>query len=159
MDKDKKIKEKKSELMQIYSNLPENDLKVAADLIAQAAFMAVTLEDLAENIAANGTVEEYTNGANQSGRKISSDAKLYSSLIAKYTTVITKLLSMVPEENRPEEKKAPELLQDEEQAVMMAKLQRQREREAAFCEALKNGKISQNEYRKFCDQWDKDHQQ
>ena len=62
--------------------------------------MAVTLEDLAAKIQAEGVTEEYTNGANQSGRKISSNAKAYTSLIGKYTTITSKLLQLVPETPR-----------------------------------------------------------
>lgn len=104
-----RIENKKTELMQIFSELPEKKLKVAADLISQAAFMAVTLEDLAKSISEHGTVEEYTNGANQSGRKVSSEAKYYNSLIAKYTAITTKLLQLIPKDKKaaPIPKRAP----------------------------------------------------
>lgn len=98
MDTTARVEAKKTELLETFAGLSDKQLKVASDLIAQAAFMAVTLEDLAASISENGTVEEYTNGANQSGRKISSDAKLYASLIAKYTQIVTKLLKIVPKE-------------------------------------------------------------
>ena len=98
MEKAERIEAKRAELTALLSGMSENKKKIAADLIKQAAFLGVTLEDLNENINKNGTVEEYTNGANQSGRKVSSDAKLYSNLIAKYSSIITKLLKIVPDE-------------------------------------------------------------
>lgn len=109
MTKEQRIENKRAELMEVYAGLSENELKVAAGLIDQAAFLGVTLEDLAESITKNGTIEEYTNGKNQSGRKISSDAKLYNSLIAKYTAITTKLLQIVPPapKPKPEAKQRP----------------------------------------------------
>lgn len=96
LDKDQRIDQKKSELMETFEELPEEQLKIASDLIAQAAFLAVTLQDLAEIISEEGMTEEYTNGTNQSGRKISSNAKMYNSLIGKYNTIVGSLLKLVP---------------------------------------------------------------
>ena len=96
MDKNERIELKRAELMQSFETLPAEQLKVAQDLIAQAGFMAVELEDLAEIISKEGMTEVYTNGANQSGRKISSNAKMYGVLIGKYNSVIAKLLAIVP---------------------------------------------------------------
>lgn len=96
MNEDKRIKAKRDELLQTFAELSDDEMKIASGLIDQAAFLAVTLEDLAAKIQAEGVTEEYTNGANQSGRKISSNAKAYTSLIGKYTTITTKLLQLVP---------------------------------------------------------------
>ncbi len=96
MDKNERIELKRAELMQSFETLPAEQLKVAQDLIAQAGFMAVELEDLAEIISKEGMTEVYTNGANQSGRKISSNAKMYGVLIGKYNSIIAKLLAIVP---------------------------------------------------------------
>lgn len=102
MDNTERIEAKKVELLNTFATLPEEKLKVAADLIAQAAFLAVTLEDLAEIIGKEGMTEDYQNGANQSGRKISSNAKMYASLIGKYNTIVTKLLTIVPAAEKPQ---------------------------------------------------------
>ena len=104
MKEDKRITAKKEELLQLFGSLPDVKLKVAADLINQAAFCAVTLEDLAATIQAEGVTEEYTNGSNQAGRKISSNAKMYTALVGKYTTITTKLLALVPEAETMREK-------------------------------------------------------
>lgn len=104
MEKAERIAEKRAELEKLMAGLTANKKKIAGDLIRQAAFLGVTLEDLAESISINGTTEEYTNGANQSGRKVSSDAKLYSNLITKYSAIITKLIKLAPEEKRPARK-------------------------------------------------------
>lgn len=101
MNKAERIEAKRQELEQNFAGLSEKQKNIAADLIEQAAFLGVTLEDLNDDINKNGTTEEYTNGANQSGRKVSSSAKLYSNLIAKYSAIITKLLKIAPEEKGP----------------------------------------------------------
>ena len=157
MSSEERIEVKRAELLNVFKNLPENQLRIASDLIDQAAFMAIMLEDLAVHINENGTVEEYTNGANQSGRKISSDAKLYSSLISKYTVLITKLLQLVPEESKAQPKDVA--INEEDTAVAKANQQRekQREKEAAFFAALKNGEVQQDQYKEFCAAWDQEH--
>ena len=156
MTKEERIENKRAELMEIYADLSENKLKVAAGLIDQAAFLGVTLEDLAESITRNGTIEEYTNGKNQSGRKISSDAKLYNSLIAKYTAITTKLLQIVPAKKK---EKQPRYVPKEPAPVDLAaerKREREREKNEAFLEAVKKGECKQAEYREFCIAWEKE---
>ena len=146
-----RIKKKEVELMEIFSDRPDNELKIAADLIRQAAFMAVTLEDLSEKIESNGTSEEYTNGANQSGRKISSDAKLYCSLISKYESITGRLLKMLPSEKSSvvagniSTIDAPKNDAPKNDAQI---------RDQAFMDALKAGKVKQIEYREFCRRWE-----
>ena len=96
MDKHERIEKKKAELFQTFEEMPEEQLKVARDLIGQAAYLSIELEDLAEIISKEGMTEEYSNGENQSGRKISSNAKMYNSLIGKYNTIVNSLLKIVP---------------------------------------------------------------
>lgn len=116
IDKEQRIEQKKAELMETFEELPEEQLKVARDLIGQAAFLAITLQDLAEIISKEGMTEEYTNGANQSGRKVSSNAKMYNSLIGKYNTIIGSLLKIVPPAKKPDKKTAYEIWQAERKA-------------------------------------------
>lgn len=154
-----RIEIKKTELMKIFSALPEKQLTVATDLINQAAFMAVTLEDLSEKISINGTVEEYTNGANQSGRKISSDAKLYGSLIAKYTAITTKLLKLIPEEKQIEQPSdIKRMMASQDQESSSEKQLKRKQMEDAFLDAVRKGDIKQVEYREFCKKWENNQQ-
>lgn len=156
MTVEERTAEKKAELMQTFKELSEDQLKIAADLISQAAFMSVTLDDLAERINKNGTTEEYTNGAHQSGRKISSDAKLYSSLIAKYTMIVTKLLKLIPGEKKGRAAKDP--LPAKNKYTIPAptaaeEMAKQSEMENAFLKAVLSGEVKQIEYREFCEKW------
>lgn len=67
-----------------------------------AAFMTVELENLQETIAAEGATDDYKNGANQYGRKISAALQSYNSLLKNYTAVIKALLTILPPGERPE---------------------------------------------------------
>lgn len=153
MGNEERVSEKRAELLDVFADLPAKQLRVASDLIDQAAFMAVTLEDLAESISVNGTVEEYTNGANQSGRKISSDAKLYASLISKYTALVAKLLQLIPEEKKPAQIQPKPKEEVNSQAA--ADQERKRAKEAAFFDAVKRGEVKQTEYKSFCVEWER----
>lgn len=101
MDKEKRIAKELRRLNKLFVNLEENQKQTAAGLIRSAAFMAVSLEDLEEIINEQGYIDQYQNGANQNGEKISAAVQTYNNMIARYTTVITKLLKIVP----PKEKK------------------------------------------------------
>jgi len=92
----KKIKAEYDKLCGIFKDLPQDIKKTADKLINNAAFMAVTLEDLAEFIAINGCTEEYQNGANQSGKKKSSEVDVYNTMIKNYKAVMDSLIGLLP---------------------------------------------------------------
>ena len=152
MDNNERIELKRAELMKSFETMPPEQLKVATDLIEQAAFLAVSLEDLAEIISQEGMTETYTNGANQSGRKISSNAKMYSALIGKYSTIITKLLKIVPpvpvdkEREKEIQRKIKEMESDRENAYLQAL-------HDAFIEACRQGVADHAHYTDFADEW------
>lgn len=156
MSKEERIKAKQDELMEILADVDNDRMKIASDLIKQAAFMSATLEDLADVINSEGVTETYTNGQNQSGRKISSNAKMYATLVSKYEQIISKLLKLVPEkksESRPLSV-TPDIKSYNAEAK---KIDRQRAKEMAFFEALKNGDIQQSDYHVFCEEWERQH--
>lgn len=96
MDKVKRIKTETERIKQFYSPLPANKLELCTPLIENAAFMKVTLEDLQDMINASGVTDEYQNGENQFGRKISADIQAYNSMMKVYTAVIDRLGKMLP---------------------------------------------------------------
>ena len=69
MPDDERVKDEYWRLRKCYSGISGNKLKIVLKLIARAAFMAVTLEDLEKYISEHGCTEEYQNGENQYGRK------------------------------------------------------------------------------------------
>ena len=101
MDKDKRIAEELKRLEALFTNLDENQKETASGLIRSAAFMAVSLEDLEEIINTNGYLDQYENGANQSGVKISAAVQTYNSMVGRYTAIINKLLKIVPAARKP----------------------------------------------------------
>jgi len=147
---------KQAEILATLAGADDKKIKMASDLIKQAAFIAVTLEDLADVISAEGVTEEYTNGANQSGRKVNSNAKMYTSLIGKYDTIISKLLKLIPEEKtaaRPMPL-VPEINAPKKDTEI---IERKRAKEAAFFDALKEGSVQQSDYHEFCKEWERQH--
>ena len=101
MDKDKRIAKELERLEALFINLDENHKETASGLIRSAAFIAVSLEDLEEIINTNGYLDEYENGANQSGVKISAAVQTYNSMVGRYTTIIKNLLKIVPTKKEP----------------------------------------------------------
>ena len=85
-------------LRKLFEKIPENQKKLVSSLIQNAAFMKATLEDLQVQINENGAIEEYQNGANQGGRKISSEVQAYNAMLKNYHGVINTLTGLLPAE-------------------------------------------------------------
>lgn len=143
MTKEERIKKEHDRLSALFADLDENELQTAAGLIRSAAFLAVSLEDLEAEINANGYIDSYTNGTNQSGVKISAAVQTYNSMVGKYTTIITKLLKIVPAVPRPIDTYYLKSNQERKKEC-----ERQL-REEKFLEALSKGIVKQDDYREF----------
>lgn len=102
LTKDARVKAEIEKLMKTFQDLDldERKMQVAESLIKNAAFMAVTLEDLQEEINKNGVVSTYQNGENQWGTKQSPEAQTYISLINRYNSVMKQLIDLLPEEKQ-----------------------------------------------------------
>lgn len=92
----RRINKEKKRLSEIFKDLEPNKLKTCEALIARAAFITVSLEDLEDELNANGWTEEYTNGANQYGIKKSAAADVHISLTKNLNAIIKQLLDLVP---------------------------------------------------------------
>lgn len=97
MDTQEKIEKEYRRIYEYFKDLPENQLAVALPLIQNFSFMKVTLEDLQASINENGVSEEYQNGANQHGKKASSELQAYNALMKNFTTVQKQLSQLLPE--------------------------------------------------------------
>lgn len=113
--KETRINEELERLNGFFISIDGNQRAAVTPLIQNAAFMKVTLEDLQATINADGTTDEYQNGANQYGVKQSATLQAYNSLIKNYANVIKNLAQLLP----PEKKKAP---MDPVQAVLSQEL-------------------------------------
>lgn len=95
-----RIKKELAKLEKLFAGLPENERRFVAPLLQNAAFMAVTLEDLQVEINENGVTDQYKNGENQFGRKISADIQAYNTTMKTYNTLMDKLMAKLPQELR-----------------------------------------------------------
>ena len=94
--KEQRIKSEFSKLKKLCDGLPQNKLAVAMPLIEQAAFMRITLTDLQKEINEAGCVEEYQNGRNQSGFKVTAALQAYNSTVKNYAAVCERLDRILP---------------------------------------------------------------
>lgn len=90
------IKTEKKKLEIIYSKLDESVAKSTEKLLNDAAFMAVTLDELRQIIQRDGPVEQYQNGKNQKGLKKSAAVEAYDKMVNTYAKVIKQLVDMLP---------------------------------------------------------------
>ena len=100
LEKDRRVKEEKERLRAILEDLDIDSqrMDIAKSLIGNAAFMAITLQDLQDEINANGVVSKYQNGENQWGTKQSPEASTYISLVNRHNAVMKQLLDLLPKE-------------------------------------------------------------
>lgn len=87
----KEVRNEYKRLLILYKNADEKQLELAKKEIAQAAFLAVTLDKLAREIDENGYKEGYQNGENQRGVKESAAAKLHASYMKNFLAVKKQL--------------------------------------------------------------------
>ena len=71
-------------------------------LIRNAAFMAVSLEELQEIINEEGYIVEYQNGENQKGTKQSDAVKTHIAMTKNHAAIIKQLADLAPPEKKKE---------------------------------------------------------
>ncbi len=104
--KETRITRERERLAEIFENIDENKLKTVQTLLDRAAFLTVNIQDLEEDLNANGWVEEYKNGANQSGMKKRAEADAHISLTKNLAAIMKQLLELVPPAERKNSKLA-----------------------------------------------------
>ena len=100
MDKKRRIKKEIERITGFFESMPDNKLAVITPLIENASFMRIVLEDLQESIVDQGVTDEYRNGSNQYGQKISAQLQSYNSLLKNYVSVTKTLYQYMPSEVR-----------------------------------------------------------
>lgn len=95
---DNNVRAEYRRLLKLYQDAPKKRLDLIRKLIMQAAFMAITLDDLAQKIKENGVAEAYQNGANQSGIKKSVEVEVYNTMSKNYAGIMKQLADMLPKE-------------------------------------------------------------
>ncbi len=98
LTKDERIKAEVRRLNSLYKNMSTDTKKVVRSLIANAAFMAVTLADLQEHINLYGVTSEYQNGENQWGTKKSPEVEVHIAMTKNHTAVMKQLADLLPKQ-------------------------------------------------------------
>lgn len=106
LTKEAKIKREYNRLRKIFSGLDKNMQTTVDSLLRNAAFMAVSLEELQDEINREGYVVEYQNGANQSGTKQSDAVKTHIAMTKNHAGIIKQLCDLVPPEQKNESRLA-----------------------------------------------------
>lgn len=102
--------EELAKLRRIFRDIPDDMKATCESLMRSAAFMASELKKLQDYIRIHGWVEEYQNGATQSGKKPSSEAQAFNQLIKNYNTTMKTLIDMLPKEKQKVAKTETDLL-------------------------------------------------
>jgi len=104
LTKDQKIKREITRLKRVFKDLDKNKLQTVESLIRNAAFMAVSLEELQEIINVEGYTVEYQNGENQRGTKQSEAVKTHIAMTKNHASIIKQLTELVPPEKKKDSK-------------------------------------------------------
>jgi regulator of replication initiation timing len=99
LSKDDRIKKEVRRLNSLFRDLGKDKQKVVKSLIENAAFMAITLEDLQDKINLDGVTSEYQNGENQWGTKKSPEVEVHIAMTKNFTQVIKQLIDMLPDQS------------------------------------------------------------
>lgn len=89
----------------MYKELSKDKVKAFESLISEVAFIKIQLEILKINIMQNGLTELFEQGS-QCFERERPQAKLYISLIQRYSTLMKQLIDLMPEEEREREQDA-----------------------------------------------------
>jgi hypothetical protein len=96
LTKDEVVKKEIRRLKRIYKDLDDDKKKVCEGLIEEAAFMRATLADLRATIDREGAIDEMPQGEYSILREHPA-AKLYNTMIQRYSAITKQLSSLLPE--------------------------------------------------------------
>jgi len=107
-DQEKRVRSEATKLRRMLrqGGIDEERLKGVARLIASAAFLAVTLSDLEDEINLDGCTDTYQNGALQWGTKQSPAVQTHATFLARHLTTMKQLVDLLPE-GEPKKPKDP----------------------------------------------------
>ena len=102
-EKLKKISAEKKRLTKLFSQIDDGLIKTVRSLIENAAFMAITLAEIQDEINYNGCVSTYQNGENQWGTKKSPEVEIYNTMVKNHMQVMKQLTDLMPKSVLKEE--------------------------------------------------------
>lgn len=94
--KQERITDEVKRLNRIFTKIDKKAKSAVKSLIENAAFMAVTLADLQDDINRTGAVSEYQNGENQWGTKKSPEVEIYNTMVKNHASIIKQLTDLLP---------------------------------------------------------------
>lgn len=100
LEKQEKISEEIKRLNRIFAKIDKRTKSAVKSLIENAAFMAVTLAYLQDDINRNGAISEYQNGENQWGTKKSPEVEIYNTMIKNHANIIRQLTDLLPDKEK-----------------------------------------------------------
>ena len=96
MNKQDRVNKEIEILSVTFKDIEKDRKRFADNLIRNVAFMTVVLEELQDEINANGTTEHFINGKQDFIRE-STSLKAYNTTIKNYQSAIKQLLDMLPD--------------------------------------------------------------
>lgn len=109
LEKEELVKKEFNKIKRTFKEMSPDLKKLNQKLMYNAAWLAVSLDELTETMDENGVVIEYKNGENQYGTKKSPESELYTSWSKQYSTTMKQLSDLLPKE-KPS-RKSDELLE------------------------------------------------
>lgn len=102
--KETRTNSEKNRLARFYSDIPKDKKGITEGLIARAAFMRVTLEDMEADLDENGFVELFTQSEKtdpyERERPV---ARLYNTMNKNYQSIIKQLSELIPKTDEHKE--------------------------------------------------------
>jgi len=95
--KDDLVKREIERLTKLFKDIETNKRLTAKGLIEEASFMKATLAELKKSIDANGPIDEMPQGDYSILREHPA-LKSYNTMVKNYTSIIDKLLGLLPKE-------------------------------------------------------------
>lgn len=94
---DRAVKKAESAILKQISDYDQAkiDIAKATTIIHQIAWLVVKIADLQRTIDDEGMVEEYSNGAEQAGRKVSSNVQVLNGFQKTYTSMVSKFFDLI----------------------------------------------------------------
>ena len=93
MDREEKIKKERVRLAALFIDLRRDKFYALLKLIDRAAYLAVLLEEMEADLE---PTDEYKNGRNQEGRKMSAELAAYNQTTKLYQKIIKELMVNLP---------------------------------------------------------------
>jgi hypothetical protein len=93
--REERIRRELNRLKRLLKELPKDQVAAADGLLKRISFMAITLEDMEEDINANGEVEAFTQGGSTYDRQRPA-VQIYNTTIKNYTMACKQLLDLIP---------------------------------------------------------------